>query len=755
MLEFSSGEYMYTVWEDGTTSVRVIDRDRARYGPIPREAEHDGVLYPVTSLRGCFCGCGSLEEAPAIPEGVTDMACCFCGCASLKKAPAIPGGVTDTARCFHGCGLREEGMPGAEACRFSPGERFRCPGGHVFRTQELRYGGLSLQSYEGPGGMVAVPEGVDRVAQEAFALCTQVTGVILPEGVRQIEWKAFCRSGIRSVSLPDTLLGIGELAFSLTPLESVDIPDQVTSVKARAFAQAARLKRARLPEGMADLEPGVFSGCVSLTEVALPKGLRYIRDGAFQSCGSLERIDLPGSVAAILPDAFRGCVSLREICLGDSVRTLGPGAFKDCASLEKLRIPEKLLMTNGNAFGNNGRMELTGPGSELGPIIDSLTEIYYHPVTEKAVIAEGVVKLPQICMLWAHYSVRILDLPKSLKYFSWYFLARMTALRQIVADRDSAAARIALLLEVECVDRQGRSFTLQPPVDPGAWITREDPEYGGLCLTGHRERAGATAQEGYVTVVVPDQIGGRPVTSVGAGLFDGCDYADAFYIPDSVRRIGSLAFAHNVFCKRQCAELFVRLPEQIQMAEDAFEDTRYTTRAAACRDMTRRLREMEAKTAGTAERTTDSALTAEAADDPYIGTGTSFPALQANIWQYFDRLGREERIRELTHAFTVSAGINGVGWAHVSITLDGRSAEFRISDIGPGPADFRRFAEGIADGERASFVWVSEPGAFRWRIQRRGGVFYVEPPLIGDGFFIARKDFLRAAEGLTDEWRSR
>jgi len=142
-----------------------------------------------------------------------------------------------------------------------------------------------------------------------------------------------------------------------------------------------------------------------------------------------------------------------------------------------------------------------------------------------------------------------------------------------------------------------------------------------------------------------------------------------------------------------------------------------------------------------------------AADDPAIGTGIEGrPALMPNIWQYFDRLSREERIRELTHSFRVSGENDGAGWATIEIELDGEETSFRISYVGDSPADFRIFAEELEDGENENFGWQSEPGYYPWSIQRRGGIFYVNAPVIEKSFFISREAFLCAAERLTGDW---
>ena len=117
-------------------------------------------------------------------------------------------------------------------------------GGHIFYTKRRGSGsGRTLLSYEGPGGEVKVPEGVICIGEEAFAYCTHVSEVILPEGVWLIDRKAFFRSGIRNISLPDTLKRIGELAFAQTSLTSIDIPDQTENVDGRAFWQPDTFQR--------------------------------------------------------------------------------------------------------------------------------------------------------------------------------------------------------------------------------------------------------------------------------------------------------------------------------------------------------------------------------------------------------------------------------------------------------------------------------------------------------------------------------
>ena len=190
----------------------------------------------------------------------------------------------------------------------------------------------------------------------------------------------------------------------------------------------------------------------------------------------------------------------------------------------------------------------------------------------------------------------------------------------------------------------------------------------------------------------------------------------------------------------------MRLPSAAWIDGDVFKDTFWFARE--CKDP-------ENKTGGEVPKIkiTNLSDAIAAADDPSIGTGTSaYPKLRVNIWSYFDRMSREERIRAMTHAFHITGEIDGAGWATVEIELDDYSSRFRISYIGKSIYDFRQWVEELEDGENDYFGWESEPGWYEWKIQRRGGVLYVAAPEREDSIFIPLSTFLEATEDLTDCW---
>ena len=613
---------------------------------------------------------------------------------------------------------------------------------HVFHTD--RYG--CLFSYEGEGGEIKIPEDVKSIGEEAFAYCNYVTGIILPEGIEVIGKKAFLKSGIRNITLPDSLIRIGECAFADTPLEEIVIPDQVKELQEQVFSNARFLKKFRLPKGIKSLNPGMFNGCTSLEEIELPEGLKYIQSGVFRNCTNLKKIILPESLEAVWVQAFEGCSSLREIYLPDEVKAVGYNAFRYCTNLLNARIPKGLKTFGNDVFEGADNVRFTGPGVKDGLIIVGDKIVCCEPGIKKVIIPKSITMI-NIYDLQVLKDPEVLEIPQSLKYFSWFEFARFLSLKEISGDKGSQAANIAYMLDLKCSDRNGKPFVCKVPA--GKWITEPDGT-GGVIIRGCKGRAGHTGRGRYTAVIIPSEINGMPVTCIGAEAFNGNDTADAFYIPDTVKRIESRAFGNMGVC-RHCSMLFVRMPEGISVAEDAFENTTRFTREEAYtiyqRQTARTIQPVSAKKA-------DAKYAETAADDPLIGTGTDCGyELKPNIWQYFDRLNREERIRELTHSFSVSSAIDGIGWATVKIFLDGDSASFRISYIGSSPADFRRFVNEIESGDSEHFVWASEPGAYPWIIQRRGGILYVTAPHIEKGFFISREEFLLAVSNLTDEWK--
>ncbi len=69
------------------------------------------------------------------------------------------------------------------------------------------------------------------------------------------------------------------------------------------------------------------------TEITIPSTITKINNYAFYGCGSFESITIPESVTSIGESAFYDCTSLESITIPESVRSIGDYAFDNCTSL--------------------------------------------------------------------------------------------------------------------------------------------------------------------------------------------------------------------------------------------------------------------------------------------------------------------------------------------------------------------------------------------------------------------------------------
>ncbi|MBQ7679715.1 MAG: leucine-rich repeat protein, partial [Butyrivibrio sp.] len=105
---------------------------------------------------------------------------------------------------------------------------------------------------------IDLPEGLTDIGNDAFAGCSSLTEIDLPEGLKTIGYEAFYRSGLRSITIPESVEEIYGLAFSCTKITSMDWPGRLDVIN-----------------------PGLFSGCENLKHFDVPEGVKIIGNAAF------------------------------------------------------------------------------------------------------------------------------------------------------------------------------------------------------------------------------------------------------------------------------------------------------------------------------------------------------------------------------------------------------------------------------------------------------------------------------------------
>ena len=229
---------------------------------------------------------------------------------------------------------------------------------------------------------------VTSIGSYAFAACSSLTTINIPEGVTSIEnWAFYNCSSLTAITLPESVKSIeGDAFYYCKSLTTITIPEgsQLTSIGDNAFYDCSNLTTINIPENSQWTSIGsyAFAACSSLTTINIPEGVTSIGEGTFQFCTSLTTITLPESVTSIEYRAFDDCKSLTDVyCYAEGVPTTDTDAFINSnITNATLHIPANAL----NAY------KTTAPWSSFGKF--ETTSIAVTGITlsqSSAILTEG------------------------------------------------------------------------------------------------------------------------------------------------------------------------------------------------------------------------------------------------------------------------------------------------------------------------------------------------------------------------------
>lgn len=310
--------------------------------------------------------------AVVVDRGVTGIgAYAFYGCVNLGDI-TLPEGLTAIGEyAFKGCSAlgRVEilsGMTtlGSSAFEESGVTEVVLPEG----LKTIEYGAFyNCANLRG----VSLPSTLQNLGGYAFYKCSALTAIILPQNLTKMG--SFCFdscTGLTEIEIPSQLTTIEMYAFrGCTALRSVTLPEGLNVIETSAFSNCEELTQIHLPESITELGGSAFSGCKNLTTVNLPQGITKIQNSLFYDCSSLAAITIPGSVLTIENNAFSGCSSLTAVEIPTGVSTIGSWAFSKCTSLTEIVIPEGVTGIAYGTFYNCTALEkITLPGglTEIG-----------------------------------------------------------------------------------------------------------------------------------------------------------------------------------------------------------------------------------------------------------------------------------------------------------------------------------------------------------------------------------------------------
>jgi len=111
---------------------------------------------------------------------------------------------------------------------------------------------------------------------------------------------------------------IDSYVFSTSGIKSITIPESVTKISCYAF-ESCNLTSIVIPENVKEIEWNAFDGCTNLITVVIPKSVTKIGNKVFQNCKSLRSVLYKGidDPCGSSTNVFLNCSKLEHICITD------------------------------------------------------------------------------------------------------------------------------------------------------------------------------------------------------------------------------------------------------------------------------------------------------------------------------------------------------------------------------------------------------------------------------------------------------
>lgn len=175
---------------------------------------------------------------------------------------------------------------------------------------------------------------------------------------------------IGDIIIPDTLgscvvTAIGLYSFAeCADITGVYVPDSVKEIGHYAFSDCTSLKTVGIGKGVETLGNNVFSNCTSLEKITVNKDnavftsdendVLYNKEKTellvFPAANTASAYTVAEKVKTIADGTFAGSANVKSITISDSVTTIGANAFLGSRSLESVSIGKGVTVIGSDAF---------------------------------------------------------------------------------------------------------------------------------------------------------------------------------------------------------------------------------------------------------------------------------------------------------------------------------------------------------------------------------------------------------------------
>ena len=227
--------------------------------------------------------------------------------------------------------------------------------------QKLNLDGIVIHATDSDGNIYDVSDGYEVLGFDSSVLGTQTI---------TIQYKDFTAEFDISVKYPFTYTvsqdGIMITGLTDTTVTDLYIPEEIdgkniVGVSSNAFMNKSGLVSVSLPETINDIGEYAFSGCGNLKSINIPDGVTKIKNNTFYNCKSLGNIALPNNLTEIGSHAFYQCESITAVKFPDGLTSIGQYAYKGCTGITNIRVPESVTGIGAGAFQGVPLTEISIP----------------------------------------------------------------------------------------------------------------------------------------------------------------------------------------------------------------------------------------------------------------------------------------------------------------------------------------------------------------------------------------------------------
>ncbi len=278
----------------------------------------------------------------------------------------IPENVQDIAAgAIYGCASPKGTFGGAVDCQFSEflvsaGNKSYAARDGILYSKDMT---TLVSCPAGKSGDLSLPGTVTRISKSGFFGCGYITHISLPDSINEIDYRAFHRSGI----------------------EEIVVPDGVACLRKEVFMNCPALSEVTLPESLSVIEERTFLGCSKLTSITFPDSLTTIKSGAFEGTGLSELI-IPENVTYVGAYAFKACKSLSTVKIHGKTSGIYT-VFAGSTSIENIWYPESEEKWI-NLIENENDSTLGPVEEEYGPVLKNAT-IHFGDIGNSGTVARG------------------------------------------------------------------------------------------------------------------------------------------------------------------------------------------------------------------------------------------------------------------------------------------------------------------------------------------------------------------------------